>query len=314
MLASRLHVDMSKYSFRTGMAKVSQHVELCYEDWGNESDPVILLIMGLSAQMYLWPDGFVAALVDKGYRVIRFDNRDIGLSTKIREKTPKLHIALHMSRYTLGLKSPALYSLQDMAADSVGLLEYLGIQKAHVVGASMGGMIAQIIAAEYATKVLSLGIVFSTNNQAFLPPPHHKALGTLMKGPGKGADHATIINHSVKLMGVIGSPGFPLPEHELRAFAERMIARSYHPAGVKRQFLAILSSGSLRPYDKKIRVPTVVIHGKEDVLVRPSCGKAVAKAIKSAELHLIPGMGHDIPRPLWPHLSHLLHNNIQKTN
>lgn len=306
-----LSISQPDLPIRRGMAKVGS-IELCYEDWGDMSNPVMLLIMGLSAQMMLWPDGFCEELVKKGFRVIRFDNRDIGLSTKIRQKIPPMNEFYRMARFSVGLKSPAPYSLYDMAADSVGLLDALGIAKAHVVGASMGGMIAQILASRYPERVLSLGVVFSSTNQPLLPPPHPAALSPLMRGPGKGADRAQLVAHSMKLMRIIGSPAYPQPEAELKAFAEQMYERSYYPAGVKRQFTAVLSSGSLRPLAKKIRVPTTVIHGDRDPLVRPACGKAVAKAVPGATFNLIQGMGHDLPQALWPRITTLLTENALK--
>ena len=296
---------------RTGMARVGT-IELCYEDWGDPKAPPYLLIMGLSAQMLLWPDDFCRALVQRGYRVIRFDNRDIGLSTKIKVSSPPVNELLRMTRFTLGLESPTPYTLYDMAADTVGLLDYLGIQQAHVAGASMGGMIAQILAGQYPERVRSLTVIFSSTNQAFLPPPKPAALLPLMKGPGKDASKEELIAHSVKLMRLIGSPAYPTPEAELRDFATRLINRSYSPAGVKRQFMAILSSGSLRSVAQKISAPTAVIHGDSDPLMRPACGKAVAHAIRGARLFLIPGMAHDLPKALTPRIIDLLDDNARR--
>lgn len=297
---------------RSGIASVNGGIELCYEDRGPVDGDPLLLIMGLSAQMLVWPEGFCDLLVQRGYRVIRFDNRDIGLSTKVRQKVAPMNELLRMARFSLGLKSPSPYSLYDMARDAEGLLDHLGIRQAHVVGASMGGMIAQILAGTRPERVKSLGVIFSSTNQPLLPPPHPEAIGPLMKGPGKGASTDQLIAHSVKLFNAIGSPGYPEPHEERVAFARRLFERSYHPAGVKRQFTAVLSSGSLKPVARKITAPTVVIHGREDRLVRPGCGKAVARAIRGAELHLIPGMGHDLPRALWPKFVHLIDANAKR--
>jgi pimeloyl-ACP methyl ester carboxylesterase len=310
-IANNSNINSSNV-IRSGMAKVGD-IELCYEDWGDENAPPFLFIMGLGAQMLLWPDALCQDMVQKGYRVIRFDNRDIGLSSKIKKISPKMNELVRMARFSLGLQSLSAYTLYDMAEDAVGLLNYLGIKKAHIVGGSMGGMIAQIIAGKYPERVHSLGVIFSSTNQALLPPPNPAAIAPLMKGPGKGSSEDELVAHSVKLMSIIGSPAYPAPLAEREAFARRLFKRSYYPAGVKRQFSAVLSSGSLRALDKKIIAPTVVIHGKNDPLVKPACGKAVARAIRGAELHLVPGMGHDLPAALLPKIATLLHGNARKT-
>ncbi len=311
-MTSSEKIATSATLIRSGKAVVKGGIELCYEDWGDEAAEPLLLIMGLSAQMLLWHDEFCQMLVDRGFRVIRFDNRDIGLSSQVKIRVEKMNELVRMARFTLGLKSPSPYSLYDMAADAEGLLDHLGIPRAHVVGASMGGMIAQILAGTRPDRVKSLGVIFSSTNQPLLPPPHPKALQPLMKGPGKTASMEDLVAHSVKLFSIIGSPAHPTPIAEREAFARRLIGRSYHPAGVKRQFTAVLCSGSLLPVARRITAPTVVIHGKEDKLVRPGCGKAVARAIRGAELHLIPGMGHDLPKALWPKLVHLIDANARR--
>lgn len=297
---------------RSGVAQANG-LELVYEDWGNIDNPPVLLIMGLSAQMLLWPEGFCEELVQRGYRVIRFDNRDIGLSTKIKSKGPHMKDWMLMARAQLGLSTPGVpYNLHDMVKDTLGLLDFLGIHRAHIVGASMGGMIGQLLAAQHPQRVLSLGVVFSSTNQPLLPPPAPSAILPLMKGPGKQATDDQRMAHSLKIMTNIGSPGYPMPQEEKIAFVRRAFARSYYPAGVKRQMMAVLATGNLRPYSKRISAPTVVLHGKEDPLLRPACGKAVARAIRGAQFELIPGMGHDLPRALWPRLINSLQRNFQR--
>jgi pimeloyl-ACP methyl ester carboxylesterase len=294
-----------------GTAHIGE-IELVYESWGQEQHPAVLLIMGLGAQMLLWPDSFCEALVNQGYRVIRFDNRDIGLSSKIRIRSQKQNFLVAMARFQLGLRNPSPYTLYDMAADAIGLLDSLKIDRAHVVGASMGGMISQIIAAKYPDRVLSLNILFSSNNQALLPPPHPGALMPLINGPGAKAPREVLLDHSVKVFTRIGSPAYPSSPDEIRAFAGRLMDRSFHPAGVKRHFLAVMGTGSLRPLARQIKAPTLVVHGKEDKLVRPAGGKAIARSITGARLELVDGMGHDIPQALVGHLADLFTRNFKR--
>ena len=298
-------------TIRNGVARVGD-IDLVYEDRGELTAPPVLLIMGLGAQMLLWPEGFCERLVAQGYRVIRFDNRDIGLSSKMRVRSPKQNFFVSMLRFQFGLKNPAPYTLFDMAADAVGLLSVLGIDRAHIVGASMGGMIAQIVAAKYPERVHSLGILFSSNNQPFLPPPHPNALLPLIKGPGANAPREVLLDHSVKVFRNIGSPAYRPTELEILAKANMLMDRSFHPAGVKRHFLAVMGTGNLRPLARNIQAPTLVVHGREDRLVPPSGGKAIAASIKGARLELIDGMGHDIPEALVPQLATLFSQNFRR--
>ncbi|UIP24480.1 esterase EstB [Acinetobacter towneri] len=285
-------------------------IELHVEIGGKTEDPPILLIMGLGAQMLYWPDFFCKSLIDQGYRVIRYDNRDIGLSSKIRHKGPRLNTYKMMGRFSLGLQNQgAPYNLYDMAEDAALLLERLGIEKTDVIGASMGGMIAQILAAKYSDRVNNLGLLFTSNNQPFLPPPFPKQLFSLLERP-KSQDENGIVDHSLKLFKVIGSPGY-VNQLEAMQTARKLYQRSYYPAGVLQQFLAILCTGSLLQLDKQIQQPTLVVHGSQDRLLPPGHGKAVAKAIPSAKFELIKGMGHDIPPHFIPHLSELFAHHFK---
>ena len=285
-------------------------IQLHVEVGGKTEDPPILLIMGLGAQMLYWPDFFCKSLIDRGYRVIRYDNRDIGLSSKIRHKGPRLNTYKMMGRFSLGLQNlGAPYNLFDMADDAALLLERLGIEKTEVIGASMGGMIAQILAAKYADRVNNLGLLFTSNNQPFLPPPFPKQLFSLLERP-KSQDENGIVDHSLKLFKVIGSPGY-VNQLETMQTARKLYQRSYYPAGVLQQFLAILCTGSLLQLDKQIQQPTLVVHGSQDRLLPPGHGKAVAKAIPSAKFELIKGMGHDIPPHFIPHLSELFAHHFK---
>ncbi len=276
-----------------------QDIELHYEDLGREADPPVLLIMGLGAQLTLWHNEFCGKLLDRGYRVIRFDNRDVGLSSKLHGQKSDGKLIPGLLRSFVGLPSKSVYRLEDMAGDAAAVLDHLGIERAHVVGASMGGMIAQVFAATYPQRTAGLGIIFSSNNSALLPPPAPKALLALLKGPHPSSPREIIVENSVRVSKIIGSPGYPKSDEQLRADAVENYERCFYPQGIGRHFGAIMGSGSLRGYDKKITAPTVVIHGKADRLMRPSGGKAIAATIPGARLVLLEGMGHDLPEPLF---------------
>jgi pimeloyl-ACP methyl ester carboxylesterase len=282
---------------RTGSAK-SGELDIVYEDMGNPGDPPVLLIMGLGAQLLLWRTGFCEKLVDQGLRVIRYDNRDVGLSSKVTGVHSGAGLLPRMARSFVGAKSPAAYTLEDMADDAAALLDHLGLDRAHIVGGSMGGMIAQVFAARHAARTRSLGVIFSSNNRALLPPPAPKQLLALLQRPAD-TSRETVIENSIRVSKIIGSRAFQPAEDKMRADALESYERSYYPVGVGRHFAAILGSGSLRRYDRQISAPTVVIHGKADKLMRPSGGRAVAKAIPGARFVLFDGMGHDLPEPLW---------------
>ncbi len=289
---------MSLESVRTGTAKPGD-LDIYYEDMGDPGDPAVLLIMGLGAQLLLWRAGFCEKLVEQGHRVIRFDNRDVGLSTKLDGQRIEGSPYPSMVRSFLGKPSPAVYTLEDMSDDAAAVLDHLDIERAHIVGASMGGMIAQVFAARYADRTVSLGVIFSSNNKAALPPPAPRALFSVIKGPKPGAPREVIIDNAVRVTRIIGSPGYPTPEERIRANASEGYDRNYYPVGVARHFGAILGSGSLQGYDRQITAPTVVIHGLADKLMRPAGGRAIAEAIPGARLVLFPGMGHELPEELW---------------
>jgi pimeloyl-ACP methyl ester carboxylesterase len=282
---------------RTGTAR-SGDLDIYYEDMGDPNDPAVLLIMGLGAQLLLWRTEFCEKLVDQGLRVIRYDNRDVGLSTKVTGRHTGVPLAPRMVRSFLGLRSEAVYTLEDVADDAAALLDHLKIDTAHIVGASMGGMIAQVFAARHKVRTKTLAIIFSSNNQPLLPPPGPRQLLAILQKP-KDATREAIIDNAVRVSRITGSPGYPAAEERIRAEAIEGYDRSYYPAGVGRHFAAVLGSGSLLRYDRLVTVPTVVIHGKADKLMRPFGGRAIARAIKGARLVLFDGMGHDLPRELW---------------
>jgi pimeloyl-ACP methyl ester carboxylesterase len=294
---------------RNGTA-TSGDLKLHYEDMGDFNAPPVLLIMGLGAQMVLWRTEFCERLVHQGLRVIRYDNRDIGLSSKVEPHSPGQPLVTRLIRSWLGLPSKAAYTLEDMADDAAALLDHLDITTAHIVGASMGGMIAQVFAARFAERTKSLGVIFSSNNRAFLPPPAPRALLALVKGPPPDAPRHVIVENAVRVSKIIGSPGYPMPDDEVRADAAESYDRNHHPWGVARQFDAILGSGSLLRHDRRIVAPTVVIHGRADILMRPFGGRSIVRAIQGARLVLIDGMGHDLPKELWDRVTAELTSNF----
>jgi pimeloyl-ACP methyl ester carboxylesterase len=269
-------------------------VTLCYETFGDPADPTILLIMGLGTQMVAWRPEFCEQLVARGFHVVRFDNRDIGRSTKIKARPPTMAQLL--------LRSPraGAYRLKSMAGDAIGLLDHLGIERAHLVGASMGGMIAQTMAARWPDRVLSLTSIMSTTGNRWRGQAHLKLYPLFLKPPP--ADRDAYVAHIKRVFAAIGSPGFERDEQELATLMEESYARGHDPAGGARQLGAIVASGDRTAELRKITAPTVVIHGTDDVLVRPSGGRATAKAIRGAKLVMIEGMGHDLPRGAWPQI------------
>ncbi|BBX94638.1 hydrolase [Mycolicibacterium boenickei] len=304
---------MAGMKVRSGFAKSTAEpggVDLYYEDMGDPNDPAVLLIMGLGAQMLMWRTGFCEKLVSQGLRVIRYDNRDVGLSTKLSGKRVDSPLSLRMARSFLGLRSPSVYTLEDVADDAAALLDHLNIDTAHIVGGSMGGMIAQVFASRYGQRTKSLAVIFSSNNQSLLPPPGIKQLLSVITGPPANSSREAIIDNAVRINKINGSPGYPTPEEEIRAQAAELYDRAYYPAGIARHFDAILGSGSLRHHDKRISAPTVVIHGRSDRLMRPFGGRAVARAIDGARLVLIDGMGHELPEPVWDEIVGELKTNF----
>jgi pimeloyl-ACP methyl ester carboxylesterase len=282
---------------RSGTAH-SGDIAIHYEDMRDPNNPAVLLIMGLGAQLLLWRKEFCEKLVDQGLRVIRYDNRDVGLSTKVTGRHTGAALAPRMVRSFLGLRSPAVYTLEDIADDAAALLDHLNIDTAHIVGASMGGMVAQVFAARHKARTKTLAVIFSSNNQPLLPPPGPRQLLAILQKP-KDSSREAIVENAIRVTRITGSPAYPAPEDRIRAEAIEGYDRSYYPAGVGRHFAAILGSGSLLAYDRQITAPTVVIHGKADKLMRPFGGRAIARAIKGARFVLFDGMGHELPRELW---------------
>ncbi len=274
----------------------------------------LLLIMGLGMQLVAWRDGLVEQLVGRGFRVIRFDNRDIGLSQRFNELgTPNL--LWQGLRYGLRLPVASPYTLGAMAADAAALLDALGIASAHVWGASMGGMIAQRLAAEHLQKVRSLTLMMTTSGARHLPQASVRVQRALLARPASGSE-ADITEHYVRLFRLIGSPQYPAPEAESRAFLRSVVQRggTQSAPGVARQLTAIAADGDRTALLARITAPTSVIHGAADPLVPPASGTQLANAIRGARLDLIPGMGHDLPAPLWPRFCDRVQETAQRAN
>ena len=255
--------------------------------------PVVLLIMGLGMQLIAWPPGLVQALLDAGYRVIRFDNRDAGLSQKF-DALGKPKMLWTGLKYRLGWRIKPPYSLHDMAADALGVLDALQVDKVHVVGVSMGGMIAQRLALLVPGRVLSLSSIMSSSGARGLPEASPQVTRVLLSRPaGKGLDAA--IDHSVRVFKTIGSPGFPIPDAALRDMVAAAARRSFYPVGILRQMVAVVADGSRADALAGVTAPTLVVHGKADPLVPFACGEDTARRIPGARLVGIDGMGHDLP-------------------
>lgn len=271
-------------------------IELCYESIGDDRDEPMILIMGLGVQLLGWDRDFCAALAARGFRVIRFDNRDTGLSTKL-DHLPVPRVRSMMVRSTLGLPVSSPYSLSDMAADAVGLMDALGIEQGHVVGASMGGMIAQIVAIEHPDRVRSLTSIMSHPGDRLSRIPRPVAARALLGPAPRSREEA--VERNFAIFKVIGSPGFPLNEARRRRYAEQSYERSFYPRGFVRQMAAITAAPSRRRALRTVRAPTMVIHGSHDPLILPRGGRVTAGAIPGAQLNIIPGMGHELPEGAW---------------
>ena len=294
---------------RSGTADCGQ-VELFYEDLGDPGDPAVLLIMGVGAQLPMWPDGFCAQLLKQGYRVIRFDHRDTGLSTKMRGRRAEGSIYPRIGRYLMGRSSPVPYTLVDLAEDARGLLDHLGIERAHVVGASMGGMIAQVLAGSRPDRVASLGLIMTSAGKPFSAVPRWRVIKLAFDPPAKDAPAEEKLAVEVRNISVINGPNFLPPEDQLRRRVEELTARGDYPQGMLRQFDAILGTGSLARYTRRITAPTVVIHGSEDPMMRPRNGRNLARAIDGARYVVVDGMGHDLPEPVWRPVVEALTENM----
>jgi len=268
-------------------------VEIAYDTFGERSNPAMVLIMGLGEQMIAWDEEFCGQLAAKGYWVIRFDNRDVGDSTAFDEAGVPDILALIQ-----GNKVEVPYTLEDMAGDTVGLLDALGVEEAHIVGVSMGGMVAQTVAIKYPERVRTLTSIMSTSGDPRLSQPKPEA-GQLLLTPAP-TERAAYIEHSLKVWHILGSPGFPFHENRTREFAGRVYDRGLNPQGFGRQLAAVYASGSRKGALESLDIPTLVIHGNADPLIPLEAGKDTAESIPGAKLMVIEGMGHNLPPEIWP--------------
>lgn len=289
----------------------ANEIQIEYDTFGDSSSPPLLLIMGLGAQMILWDEEFCEQLATKGHYVIRFDNRDIGLSTKLDEAgVPDVMAAMTAALEGKEVESP--YSIDDMADDAVGLLDSLKIDKSHVCGASMGGMIAQVIAYRHPSRILSLTSIMSSTGNPELPQGKPEALAALTT-PAP-TEREAYIEHGVNLWQTIGSPGFPFDKERIRERTALSFDRCFHPQGLARQLVAILAHGNRKPALASVTAPTLVIHGADDPLVPVEGGKDTAEAIPGAEILIIEGMGHDLPQDAWSRIVNAITEHTHKVS
>jgi pimeloyl-ACP methyl ester carboxylesterase len=277
-------------------------IEICYESYGPDEAPPLLLVMGLGAQLTLWPTGLVSELLERGFRVIRFDNRDAGLSSKSVGEPPDV-LALY-ANFLAGTPIDAPYTLSTMAADGIGLLDALGIEAAHLVGASMGGMIVQTMAIEHPERVLSLTSIMSTTGHTEVGQPDPESMLALLAPPP--SDRASAIAQTVQTSRVISGELFD--EELSRSMAAESYDRCFHPAGFAFQIVATAASGDRTEALSRLDVPTLVIHGRQDTLITLSGGEATAAAIPGAELLVFGRMGHDLPELYWPQMADAIFN------
>jgi pimeloyl-ACP methyl ester carboxylesterase len=274
-------------------------IRLEVEQHGAPGGEPLVLIMGLGMQLVAWHEDFVQRLVDRGFRVIRFDNRDIGLSHDF-DHLGVPNLALEAVRHAVGMPVRAPYTLADMADDTAGLLDALDIRSAHVCGASMGGMVAQQLAVRHAARVRSLTLLMTSSGARRLPGPSLRVRSAMLSRPADPASFDSIVSHYVELYKLIGSPGYPSTDAWLRQRMTMSVRRSHRPRGVARQLAAIAADGDRSPLLAQIHAPTQVLHGLADPLVPVAAGRDLAARIAGARLDLVEGMGHDLPPPLWP--------------
>jgi pimeloyl-ACP methyl ester carboxylesterase len=290
----------------------ANQISIEFDCFGPDDAEPILLISGLGAQMIRWSVPFCTALVSQGYRVIRFDNRDVGFSTHLDE-APIPDLATVAQVLARGDKPNVPYTLFDMANDAIGLLDGLALERAHIVGRSMGGMIAQLIASEYPHRTRSLTSIMSGSGNPENPPPAPQVMALLTRQPPHPhEDEAGFLAHRMTFARLISGRGFPFDEAVKRSEALAEVRRSYDPAGFSRQIAAIAATGDIRKRLAKVRVPTLVVHGSDDPLIPPDAGKDTAAGISNAELLELQGMGHEVPPPLYETIAAAIARNARR--
>ena len=290
----------------------SNGIEIAYETFGAAADPAVLMIMGLGGQLTMWPDKLVEDLVSGGYRVILFDNRDIGLSHHHSgEKSPSILRQIILRRIGIKLKTP--YELADMARDTLGLMDALKLDEVHLVGISMGGMIGQHVASMAPQRVKSLTAIMTTTGNPKLPRPSGNVMHAMVRRGPQPTSRDEIINQSVATFGVIGTPGEDHNTNGMRDRITRSYDRSFNPAGVLRQMSAIVASGDFRKHSRLIKSPTLVVHGNADPLVPIEGGHDIAKLVRGARMEIMDGMGHDVPPRFLPQITKLMLDHFDAT-
>lgn len=281
---------------------IANSIKLAYEEHGDPSAPPVLMIMGLGGQLTMWPDDLISSFVACGYRVITFYNRDIGLSHQHSGETPpKILRQIILRRLGIRMKTP--YALMDMANDTIALMQGLALERAHIVGISMGGMIGQHVAALAPERVQSLTAIMTTTGNPKLPRPSGKVMEAMVRRGPPPTTRDAIIDLSVKTFGVIGTPG---EDHNTNGMRDRITLsydRNYNPAGVARQMSAIVAAGDFRKYTRRIQAPTLVLHGSADPLVPIEGGHDIAKLVRGAQMKILDGMGHDVPPRFLPSMT-----------
>ncbi len=297
---------------KVNMAQTTANgIEIEYDTFGDKSGRPLLLIMGLGAQMIRWEEEFCGMLVEKGHYVVRFDNRDIGLSKKFDEAGVP-DVVQAMTDAMEGKPVTAPYSLEDMADDAIGLLDALNIDKAHVCGASMGGAITQVVGYRHPERALSLVPIMATTGNPDVPRAKPEAAAVLVTP--SPTEREAYIDHRVKVQKILNGPGFPFDEDRTRRIAALSYDRNFHPQGVSRQLMAIMANGNRKPRLASVTLPTLIIHGADDPLVPVEGGRDTADAIQGSELLIIDGMGHNLQKEVWPQIVDAISKHTQKAN